>query len=284
MPTRLAKTRPAPDPTLLGRNFKARLRRGDILVGGILAEYARPSLIKLYCQAGFDFLYVEYEHVFFSPTDLTDTLICARDNGLPVISKIPQLERAETAKLLENGAIGIQLPRTESRQELETLLGFLKFPPAGSRAGAPCFANVDYAWPADHKAWLRHADESTVLVAHIETAEGYARAEEIIATPQLDMLYVGPYDFSIAMGHPGDYDHPAVLKPMRRILEICRRSGVPFGTTAAGIDSARYWIKHGAQFFEATDELSLIAAGARELVGQYRKLLPARARHAHHRG
>ncbi len=276
MPTRIAKSRIAHDPTLLGRNLKARLRRGDVLVGGILAEYARPSLIKLYCQAGFDFLYVEYEHVFFSPTDLTDTLICARDNGLPVISKIPQLERAETAKLLENGVVGIQLPRTESRLEMETLLSYLKFPPGGTRAGAPCFANVDYAWPADHKKWLKNADASTLAVAHIETAEGYARAEEIITTPQLDMLYVGPYDFSIAMGHPGEYNHPGVLKPMRRILEICRKYGVPFGTTASGIDSARDWIKRGAQFFETTDELGLILSGARELVGQYRKLLPGK--------
>src|SRR5579872_31381 len=208
MPTSATKSRDSHDPTQLGRNFKKRLRNGEVLIGGMLAEYARPSLVKLYCQAGFDFLFVENEHVLFSPTDLVDMLICARDNKLPVISKIPQLERATTARYLDNGCVGIQLPRTESRQDLETLIGYMKFTPVGTRAGAPCFANVDYAWPSDHQKWLRKADESTVVVAHIESAEGYRNAEEIISTPLLDMVYVGPYDFSISMGHPGDYSHP----------------------------------------------------------------------------
>ncbi|NQU10734.1 hypothetical protein HQ590_08090 [bacterium] len=278
MPVRATKSPETHDPTLLGRNFKKRLRRGELLIGGIVSEYARPSLIKLYCQAGFDFLYIEYEHVLFSPTDLVGTLVCARDNNLPVISKTPQLERAAVAKLLDNGCVGIQLPRTDSRRDLETLIGYLKFPPVGTRAGAPCFANVDYAWPANHQKWLKNADESTVVVAHIETAAGYRHAEEIVATPRLDMLYVGPYDFSISMGRPGEYDHPDVLQPMNRILEICQAHRVPFGTTASGIESARYWIRQGAQFFEAIDELSLIAVGAKELVAQYRQIKPGRPR------
>lgn len=275
MPTSATKASDSHDPTSLGRNFKKRLRNGDILVGGMLSEYARSSLIKLYCQAGFDFLFVENEHVLFSPTDLVDMLICARDNNLPVISKIPQLERATTAQYLDNGCVGIQLPRTESRHDLETLIGFMKYPPVGTRAGAPCFANVDYAWPLDHKSWLHKADDAVVVVAHIETSEGYRNVEEIVTTPNLDMVYVGPYDFSIAMGHPGNYSHPDVLKAINRILDICLAHDIPFGTTAADLEGARYWIKRGVRFFEAVDELSLIAAGARELVSQYRKIMPA---------
>ncbi len=272
VPASKTKSSASHDPTLLGRNFKKRLRSGEVLVGGTLSEYARPSLVKLYCQAGFDFLFVENEHALFSPTDLVDLLICARDNELPVISKIPQLERAATTKLLDNGCTGIQLPRTESRQDLETLLSYMKFPPLGRRAGAPCFANVDYQWPANHPQWLRKADESTVVVAHIETAEGLRNAEEIVTTPHLDMVYVGPYDFSISMGHPGNYNHPDVLKGMNRILDICRAHSIPFGTTAADLKGAGYWIKRGARFFEAVDELSLIAEGARNVVTDYRRI------------
>ena len=34
----------------------------------------------------------------------------ARDNGLPVVAKVPEQGRAETARLLEAGVTGIQLP------------------------------------------------------------------------------------------------------------------------------------------------------------------------------
>ena len=115
-----------------GRQLKARLRAGEVLVGGMIAEYVRPSLVKCFQQAGCDFIYIEFEHGYFDLTALADTVQAARDNGLPVIAKTPQLERAAVAKLLECGVVGLQLPRTESRADIETLRSYLKFPPLGT--------------------------------------------------------------------------------------------------------------------------------------------------------
>jgi len=260
-----------PDPNALGRAFKRRLKRGDLLLGGMAIEYLRPSLVKLYAHAGFDFIFVEKEHGLFAGAELSDFVLCARDNRLPVISKVGELNRAEVARLLDAGAVGIQLPRTESRDDLLSLIDYAKFPPLGTRAGAPCYGNVDYLWPADSRTWLKRANQSTLIVAHIETGLGYENAEEIVTTSHLDMVYVGPYDFSIAMGQPGEYDHPRVKKAMDDILALCLRHQVPFGTTASGPEAAARWISAGCQFFEVVDELTLIGAGARQMVTEYRK-------------
>ena len=255
-----------------GRHLKARLKAGEVLVCGMIAEYARPSLMKLYQQAGFDFVFIDYEHVFFDPAVLADTVLAARDNGLPVIAKTPQLERQEVAKLLECGVVGIQLPRTESREQLKTLLSYIKFPPAGTRAEAAGFGNSDYIVPTDARQWMADQDAETTLVVHLETRVGYENAEEIISTPGVDMVYVGPGDFSIEMGQPGDYDHPDVAGPMEEILRICQKYHVPFGTTASGPEAAGRLIAKGAKFFEAVTELTLILEGASELVREYRRL------------
>lgn len=254
-----------------GRQLKARLKAGEVLVGGILGEIVRPSIVKYYQQAGFDFVYIEYEHVFFNPTNLADTVQAARDNGLPVIAKTPQLERAEVAKLLECGVVGIQLPRTESRAQLEELIGYIKFPPIGTRAAAPGYGNSDTIIPEDHGAWLKEQDEETSLVVHIETKVGYERAEEIVSTPGVDMVYVGPGDFSVEMGQPGNQEHPDVRGPMGEILEICKQHNVPWGTTAANVEDAERWVSQGALFFEAEDEKNFIIEGATRLVDAYRR-------------
>lgn len=254
-----------------GRRLKQRLASGAVLIGGIASEYIRPSLVKLYLQAGFDFLYIEYEHGFLTPTALVDTVLCARDNGLPVIAKTPQLERAEVAKLLECGIVGIQLPRTESRADVETLRSYLKFPPHGTRAIAPGYGSSGYVQPPDWSNWMREQDEETCVVVHIETRRAYENAEEIISTPGVDLVYVGPGDFSIEMGQPGRYDHPDVAIPMQTILELCQKYKVPFGTTASGPAAARKWVERGAQFFETTDELGLIVEGGKRLVSEYRQ-------------
>lgn len=259
------------DPTALGRAFRRRLEGGEILLGGMVFEMVRPAVVKIYRHAGFDFIYVDNEHALFAGLPATaDFVLCARDNGLPVIAKCPDLSRTEVARLLEAGVTGIQLPRTETREDLLTLMDYMRFPPVGTRAAAPILGNVDYIWPADTRVWMEGANAATVVVGHIETRRGFENAEEIASTPGLDMLYVGPLDFSIAMGHPGEYDHPEMRSAMQHIADLCVRHGVAFGTTATGPETAGGWLARGARFFEVVDEMSLMTRGAVETVQQYR--------------
>jgi 4-hydroxy-2-oxoheptanedioate aldolase len=244
----------------------------------MLEGIARPAIVKMYQHAGFDFVYIEYEHTHFSPADLADTVQSARDNGLPVIAKTPQLERQEVAKLLEAGVVGIQLPRTETRAEVEQLRSYIKFPPAGTRAVAPGWGNSDFRDVRDWKTWIAEQDRETLLVVHIETRRAYDNAEEIVETPGVDMVYCGPGDTSVEMGHPGDFTHRDVVRPMENVLKLCRERGIPWGTTAASARNAAEWVKKGATFFEAESEMNFIRAGAKNLVDDYRKLIRSEAR------
>jgi 2-keto-3-deoxy-L-rhamnonate aldolase RhmA len=255
-----------------GRQLKASLAAGEVLVGGTMSEYTRPSLMKLYQQAGYDFVYIEFEHIYFGLSALADTVLAARDNGLPVIAKTPQLDRQEVAKLLECGVVGIQLPRSETRQEIETLIDLIKLYPKGSRASATGYGSSDYIKPTDRQKWIANQDAETTLVVHIETITGYANAEEIVSTPGVDMVYCGPGDTSLEFGHPGDWDHPDVAGPMEKVLELCKQYGVPFGTSVKGPESAARWIGKGAQFFEEANELALILKGSKDIVDSYRAI------------
>ena len=261
-----------PDPTALGRAFRRRLRRagagGPPVLGCMVSEYLRPSLATLLAEAGYDFVFVETEHAFLQTPELAGFVHAARGLGLPAIAKTG-LDRGEVTRLLDAGLCGLQLPRTESPEQLAELAEYALFPPKGSRAGAPGYASTDYRIPEDHAAWLRRANQSVSLVAHIETTEGFHNAAAIVASPHVDVVYVGPYDFSIAMGRPGDYDHPDVTGPMRRILRLCRERQVCFGTTPSGPETARDWVRRGAGFFELGSELELLAQGARAEVEAY---------------
>ena len=256
-----------------GRQLKGRLKVGEVLVGGIIFEYTRPPLVRYYQQAGFDFIYIEYEHMFMDPSSLVDTVQCARDNGLPIIAKPPTLDQAEVAKLMECGVVGIQLPRTGSREEIATLIDWVRFTPVGHRALASGYGNSDYVRPDDKRAWMDAQDEEIAVVAMIETRQGYEHAEEIISTPGVDMLYVGQSDFAVEMGQPGNGEHPDVRGPIEEILEICKKHDVPFGTNAANLEAAKRYVDNGALFFETVDERILITEGAKQVVEDYRRIL-----------
>ena len=155
------------------------------------------------------------------------------------------------------------------------LRNYIKFPPHGSRAVAPGWGNSSYVAPTDWNAWMADQDQETTLVVHIETRLGYENAEEIISTPGVDMVYVGPGDFSVEMGCPGDYDHPDVTGPLQEILAVCQKYDVPFGTSTSSAESARRLVAQGARFFEAIDELTLIIEGATQLIRDIRGDVPA---------
>ncbi len=65
-------------------------------------------------------------------------------------------------------------------------------------------------------------------VAMIETAEGIEKMEEIISTPDLDAVYIGPTDLALSLGLPPvmDNDDPKHVATVNRILETCRRHNV----------------------------------------------------------
>jgi len=255
-----------------GRYLKDRLKNGDLLVGATLTEYARPSLIKIYQQSGFDFVYIEYEHAYFDMIAFSDTVLSARDNGLPVIAKTPDLERQEVAKLLECGVIGIQLPRTEHKHQVEELLSYIKFPPSGTRATASGYGNSDYLKPTVRSQWIKDQDDETTLVVHIETKLGCENAEEIINVPGVDMVYIGLGDLSIDMGYPDNKNHPAIVDAMSHILNICKQNKIPMGTTASDITQAKLWIERGVKFFEGPHEIDFIKESSLNFVKSYREI------------
>jgi 2-keto-3-deoxy-L-rhamnonate aldolase RhmA len=233
-------------------------------------EYIRPSLVKAYRAAGFDFVYIEYEHGFFDPPGLSDFVLSGRDNDLPAVAKTPDLERHSVAKLLEAGVIGIQLPRTNTREDIDRLVSYMKFPPIGTRAGAPGYGNTDYG-DVDPAEFLRKADEQTLVVAHIEMEEGVNNIEAIVGNPHIDVVLVGPFDLSISLGVPGQMRHPRMVEAMTHVYDAARHKGMATGYAAMVLDDAVYWLERGVRFFELASELDMIRHMATEIATQFRR-------------
>ncbi|MDA1188273.1 MAG: aldolase/citrate lyase family protein [Chloroflexi bacterium] len=252
-------------------SLRNRLNQGDVLIGLMLQQFVHPVTVKIVAQAGFDFVFFEYEHSFFDMNDMVSAVLAARDNGLPVIVKTPQLERGEVTKLLDTGVHGIQLPRTETKEQVAELLDYMRYPPNGTRAVAPGWGSSDYDSVPNWPAWMKQQDNETILVAHIETGKGVENAEGIISTPGVGMLFVGTADLSADLGHPGDYDHPEIAGAVQKILDLCLKHRVPFGTLPSGPQAAADWMKRGARFFFVDTELGLLRSAAKNLVNSYRQ-------------
>ena len=85
-----------------GRHLKTRLKRGDVLIGPMLQQFARPPLIKLFQHAGYDFVYIEYEHTSFDPEDLADILVPTPQGQHIPLGELAKIEFVEGPPMIKS--------------------------------------------------------------------------------------------------------------------------------------------------------------------------------------
>jgi 2-keto-3-deoxy-L-rhamnonate aldolase RhmA len=165
--------------------------------------------------------------------------------------------------LLDAGAVGIIVPVVESAESFATFIQHLNYPPAGRRGVGLSRANL---WGDTFKEYLDGF--APVIIPQIETVRGVAAAPAIAALPEVDALFLGPYDLSADLGHPGDFTHPQVTEAMAQVRLACASHGKVAGIHQVQPDPAelRARLKEGYGFIAyGTDIIALRTALGRPL-------------------
>jgi 4-hydroxy-2-oxoheptanedioate aldolase len=149
--------------------------------------------------------------------------------GCP-IARVPWNEPGIIGKTLDAGAHGVVVPMVNTRDQAEAVVRSVRYAPAGSRSWGPVMAGMRHA---DNRAW---ADEHIATIPMIETAEAISNLDDILSTPGVDAVYVGPADLSISLGlGPYGNDGNSVFdEALATIVDACRKHGVVPGIHATG--------------------------------------------------
>jgi 4-hydroxy-2-oxoheptanedioate aldolase len=104
----------------------------------------------------------------------------------------------------------------------------------------------------------------------IEGVEGFRSLRDIIAVPGWDVIFVGPYDLSQSLGHPGEIDHPEVVGTVEQIVETVKKSGRFMGIFADNAQIAQRWIRLGVQFIALSVDTAIFYQACKKLVTELR--------------
>ena len=78
---------------------------------------------------------------------------------------------------------------------------------------------------------IEEADDQILYFVIIETAEAVEAIDDILAVEELDGYIIGPYDLSISLGLPRQFDHPDYLAAVDRVHAAARKAGKPTATS-----------------------------------------------------
>jgi 2-dehydro-3-deoxyglucarate aldolase/4-hydroxy-2-oxoheptanedioate aldolase len=255
---------------------RERLSRGETVFGCGLQCYRSVEIVRAFAAAGFDYVFIDMEHGSFNLETVHDMITAAHGANITPIVRIGELLYSLAARLLDSGAQGIILPRVEEPKLLAEALSWMRFPPEGKR-GYGINATMTGYEIRTFPEIIEHQNRNTLVVVQFETVAAMERADELLSLKGVDIAMVGPADLSIALGIPGQFDHPLLISTVDRLIEKCNRHGVVPGIQTRGLAMAKMWAERGMRFVGAASEHILLLEKAKETVAQLRlaKVVPA---------
>lgn len=175
-------------------SLRARALAGERLLG-VLLRMPAEELVEMTAVAGYDFVLIDCEH---GPADLLalrQHIAAAGLHTVPVIVRVGEGDGGSILRVLDQGAVGVVAPHLDDARDAAALVAAAHYPPLGARGFATYsragrFGETD---AAAHKDWFLH---NTLVIGMIESPAGVAAAADILATPGLDGIMIGPADLA----------------------------------------------------------------------------------------
>lgn len=233
-------------------------RQGQGTVGGWLSV-GNAYTAELMANLGFDWLCIDMQHGLIGYEDLKVMLPAISTTEVTPLVRVPWNEPSVIMKALDAGAYGVILPMINNRQDVLQAVSACRYPPEGLRSYGPIRAAL-YAG----KGYAIEANRQIACIAQIETREALDNLEEIVSTPGLDGIYVGPSDLALALGLPpsGDNSEPVHEATVTKILEIGRAHGLAVGIHTWSAEFTQKYLAQGFQFATLGSDSGFMARSA----------------------
>ena len=227
-------------------SFHSLLSQEHLPIGTYLAEFATPGIGEILGAVGCEFVFVDMEHSGFSFQTCGQVLRNLHGAGLASMLRVPSKAPHHLQRAADIGAQGVIVPMVSTAQEARDCIAALKYAPAGQRGVALGIAHDDYRKRSVRDA-LRDANRKTGFVALIETAEGVANCEEIVAVPGVDAIWIGHLDLSVSLGIAGEFDNPVFVDAVARIMTAAAQADVPVGRLVGSAREAAACYREGCR-------------------------------------
>ena len=218
-------------------------------------------------RSGHDWVCIDTQHGLIGYDVMLPMLQAISAGGVPSFVRVPWNEPGSIMKALDAGAGGVIVPMINSVDEARAAVAACRYAPDGIRSMGPIRArDVEPDW--------RHP----LCVVMVETVAAVARADEILAVPGIDAVFIGPNDLAVSAGLDSSYEgsHPEHRRLIEAILASAQKSGVAAGIMCGSPEVALQWHEVGFVMLGLQSDTRLLAAASEEIVAESRRLTQRR--------
>ena len=225
---------------------KEKLNRGEPVLGTFF-EIGSSTAVEGLGIAGLDFLVIDTEHGPFDVESTLEFIRAAELKDLTPFVRVKDQSRSSILKMLDIGAKGLIIPFIKTVADVKKIVEYGKYFPVGER-GVYFARPVSYGYEEtadDLNNYFKVCNSETMLIPQCETKGCLENIEEIAALDGIDGIFVGPYDLSVGMGKPVQFDGPEFTAAIDRILAACNDAGKPAFIYCGNAEAAKKYIDKG---------------------------------------
>jgi 4-hydroxy-2-oxoheptanedioate aldolase len=248
--------------------LKEIFKQGGSAINGWL-QIPNSFTAELMANQNWDSLTLDMQHGLIDYSHAVSMFQAISTTNVVPLARVNWNEPGQIMKILDAGAYGIICPMVSNRKEAENFVQACMYPPDGYRSYGPIrglvYGGPDYA---------DEANNEILKFAMIETKESLDNLDEIMQTPGLDGIYIGPADLSLALGEKPSFDKPEgdpVYQVIMKILEHAKKNKIIAGIQNAQPEYADKMIKKGFQLVTIGTDQRLMIAAAKNALSIIRK-------------
>lgn len=260
---------PASDEERESLNRLRELWRDDVPALGAFCTIPSAEIVQIMASAGLDWVLIDMEH---SPIDTAAAhamIAATAGTQLVPLVRLPSADAWQAKIPLDLGAFGVCFPMTSTRKAAENVVEAVRYPPRGRRHWGPFYAPL--RWGVSMQEYLAHADDDILAIGTLEHADAIGNLHEIVATPGLDLLFIGPGDLATSMGFKGRPETPEVQAAIAVMETAVRNSPVVLGGVAPTVDAANAMIERGYRALVLGFDWSFLQRGIASTLGGIRR-------------
>lgn len=236
-------------------NFRSRLDARQKLTGIFVRTPSHDIIEVVAAHRGsrpFDAVLLDAEHGPFDVSSLNTSLAVACALDVPVLVRVPSLERIHIQRALDLGAVGVVVPHVTTAEEAERAVRYAHYGPLGRGYSGSTRAGAFGSRPMSDV--LRMAAVMTTVIIQFEDRPVLDEIDEIVRVPGVNAAFLGPADLAVALGCTS-VEAPIAQAAVEQILDACNTAQLPLAALATTPNEVDRWADRGVSLvFHGTDQ------------------------------
>lgn len=245
--------------------LRAKLAAGEVAYGTMIMDVRSPSIGQIMARGGCDFVFFDMEHGPFDLATIADMVKVTRLEGLTPLVRVPGDAYEWLVRPMDAGAMGVMIPRIETKAQVERIVECLMYPPVGIRGLSADKGHNDFAAQGMWE-FAEEANRENLIILQIEQEKAIENIDELFSVPGVGAAILGPNDLAMSMGVHDKDTLGALESTIQIVLDSAKRHNIPCGIHIANLEWLIEWQKRGMQMIAYATDIALLRNGIQSAI------------------